>query len=410
MATLDGSALDTLHWLGRNLREYNGKRLMPRTGAIAMVMVGDASRTAVGGFCTHRALLEGITGVSLDDAGWQAMIAAWTDRQLEVGLVTVVDLTPEEQAAAKTEALSSTWRELRAMLTMLEVAEVNCPEVVRHARVQYLTDSMSAKHAANGQKGNRALQQLVRDIWLLCHRLDLQLEVEWRPRGEELQQLADALSKVQDGSQWALNQQVYTSEVLALLHRACPGVVDFTVDLFADPSNAKVAAFFSRFYAPGTSGVLGVNAFAHPWAWRRRAGGPPQRHMCYCNPPFDKMMEVVGKIIRERADVLLVFPAWPRPYHCLLRRMQTAGWAAQQGLHAPPVREVVQLPNRTDLFEAGPRVPGRQRDQQRWQCAKYRVCVAAIVWDEKDHHLALEATDQGIGLTSWGTGRMALRP
>jgi hypothetical protein len=244
VAALDGSALDTLHWLGRNLHDYNGKRLMPRTGAIAMVMVGDASRTSVGGFCTHRALLEGIAGVPFDDAGWQAMIAAWTDRQLEVGLVTVVDLTPEQQEAAKTEALSSTWRELKAMLTMLEVAEANCPEVVRHARVQYLTDSMSAKHAASGQKGNRAQQQLVRDIWLLCHRLDLQLEVEWRPRREELQQLADALSKVQDGSQWALNQQVYTSVVLALLHRCCPGVADFTVDLFADPSNAKVAAFF----------------------------------------------------------------------------------------------------------------------------------------------------------------------
>jgi hypothetical protein len=73
--------------------------------------------------------------------------------------------------------------------------------------------------------------------------------------------------------------------------------------------------------------------------------------------------------------------------------MQTARWAKQPGLRVPPVREIVQLSNQPNLL----RVPHHQQDQRCWQCVKYRVCVAAIVWDERNHRLILEASDRPQG-------------
>ena len=89
----------------------------------------------------------------------------------------------------------------------------------------------------------------------------------WQPRTHTEQQLADQLSKLEDGSQWALNQRV----VERILAQQALGGRRPTIDAFADPWSKKADMFYSREWCAGTAGVDG---FAQSWAPPREGPKP----------------------------------------------------------------------------------------------------------------------------------------
>ena len=79
------------------------------------------------------------------------------------------------------------------------------------------------------------------------------------------------------------------------------------------------------------------------------------------------MGEILRKVVDEHADVVLVYPEWPRYWQVMFRSMGERG--AQMA--------VKELPHRPDLFSKGPRVPGRRGGDR---APFYRVSCAVIVW------------------------------
>jgi hypothetical protein len=73
------------------------------------------------------------------------------------------------------------------------------------------------------------------------------------------------------------------------------------VDVFATCSNAKVPRFWSRFLDPRAEAV---NAFDQSWN-PTRVGG-----LLYINPPFAMLPRTIAKIIRDKAQALLIVPEW----------------------------------------------------------------------------------------------------
>lgn len=188
----------------------------------------------------------------------------------------------------------------------------------------------------------------------------------WQPREHEVQQYADELSKLPDASAWSLNSGVFDSilgRVLKEVRRAP------TIDLFADETNCKVPVFYSRWWCPGTSGV---DAFLQRWDRYFHETGTARRHMGFCNPPFDCMGRVLRKIIDERADVVLIYPVWPRYWRGMLSHLMSKG----------VVRADWELPHMNSLFVAGARVPAARKGSGQ-KAPHYKVRCAIITWDKR---------------------------
>ena len=67
-----------------------------------------------------------------------------------------------------------------------------------------------------------------------------------------------------------------------------------TVDLLAD----RELHMCPRWYGKGGEQL---DAFAEDWG---------KEELCWCNPPFSAMQEVVDKLIRDRARSILIMPHW----------------------------------------------------------------------------------------------------
>ncbi len=166
--------------------------------------------------------------------------------------------------------------------------------------------------------------------------------------------MADALSKYEDESQWALNWEVFQllCEQPELEGR------EPAIDLFADEYTTRVPhAFYSLYWNPN---ALGVDAFAQSWA--PPEGGP--RPLLYANPPFTQMGRVLRKIWDERPDCLVVLPTWPRAWRALLTGL--------------PIRARWLLPHREDLCIPGPMVP--RALHRRPMAPRYRVEAIYVAW------------------------------
>lgn len=119
---------------------------------------------------------------------------------------------------------------------MVKVLLEQAPCLIEHGRLVYETDSQAGLASIMGMKGNARRFPVVKELRLLCAAQDTEIELQWRPREEPHQVVADKLSKVEDNSQWALNHGVYCE---LLSHPALGGRLP-TVDVFANHTNNKV--------------------------------------------------------------------------------------------------------------------------------------------------------------------------
>ena len=211
---------------------------------------------------------------------------------------------------------SSTWRELRAVHAVLDSI---CHKLQNH-RVRWFTDNQNVVRIVLYGSRKVVLQEEALAIFATCVNYHIRLDPEWIPREEN--EFADYLSKSVDCDDWMLNPEVFQE----LDARWGP----HTVDRFADVYNCQLERFNSRYWNPGTEVV---DTFTCNWNGENNWWCPP----VYIIPRLLKHAEAT------KAEGTLVVPQWvSAPFWPLLFP------DGQQA--AEFVKQVVELPNRDDLF------------------------------------------------------------
>ena len=119
---------------------------------------------------------------------------------------------------------------------------------------------------------------------------------EWELQAEWISTLdnhaADALSREEDTTDWALSPEIF-----ALFSR----LTLFTVDRFATELNAMLPRFNSRWLCPGTEAVDSLKLADSAWAEETN----------WCNPPWPLLPSLVAKLRSSQARAAVVAPYWP---------------------------------------------------------------------------------------------------
>jgi hypothetical protein len=275
------------------------------------------------------------TLVAVGDASDSALAAFFPNNP---DLVPIhLPLTPAQREAVHTYKLSSTERELMALQAVVDHILATHPHLLHHGGLQYYTDSQAEMHGVLGMKGNNATFPWVKAIRMRLAAVDARLSVIWHPRTDAWAELADYLSKLTDNTMWVLDQDMFNT---ITSHPVLQGRT-VTLDVAADFITTKVpGAFYSQYWCPGT---LGVDMLAHPWA--RNSQG--ERHLIWCNAPFDLMGPILRKILDEQVDVILLAPCWPKAWRPLLKLL--------------PIVAQLDLPRRPNLSTPGQLVAPDQR-------------------------------------------------
>lgn len=326
------AALDTMRWVADHLDTWNGHRWFPSRAVVRMA--GDySSERGFGAYLLDKTLLPD---------------------------PIVVPLSEAEQLAIRANTYSSTYGELKALDYSLDVlTSRQLVHLVAGKTLCYEGDNFGFVCNVTGMKGNARNYPLVRAIHEKARAADIHLAVEWHPRSAPNQDEADALSKLVDNSEWVLNGHVFIEHIvqhpLVMAHPA-GGI---TIDLAASNRNTKSPRFMSRAWCPGTEGV---NMFTRvTWAVHPVTG---QRELCFINGDFSLMGPILAKVLRDRADCVIVYPDWPRYWQVL--------WADIKP------KAVFSLPRLPDLCVPSSRVDATKG---RGRPPSYTIKVAVVIWE-----------------------------
>ena len=189
--------------------------------------------------------------------------------------------------STKEQSRHSTFRELTAVAHALE----SFLPSISHSKVKVKVDNQSAARIIDVGSMKSDLHLIAMNIFFLCLKNGISLEIEWIPR--ELNEAADAASReaiMVDTDDW----QITDSFFKLLNGRWGP----LTIDCFANYYNKKIDRFYSLFNSPGCEGV---DAFSYNW----------KNENCLLVPPVC----VVGMALRHlrlcKARGVLVVPYWP---------------------------------------------------------------------------------------------------
>ena len=185
---------------------------------------------------------------------------------------------------AENEAVkSSTWRELVAVYRVLS----SLVHILANQRVKWYTDNQGVKSIVSKGSMKIDLQNVAYDIFKLCMRKSISLEMEWIPRSEN--ERADYASKIVDYDDWGISDEIFNliQEKFGALQ----------TDWFASEYNAKLKRFYSRFWNPSCTGV---DAFSENWG----------NEYGLFVPPITIIHRVIKKMIVDRACGVLVIPCW----------------------------------------------------------------------------------------------------
>ena len=138
-------------------------------------------------------------------------------------------------------ALSSTWRELKAVyLVLLSFAQ----RLAGHT-VKWFTDNQGVVSIITSGSRRQHLQDGAMAIFEVCLQYSIKLETEWIPRSSNKR--ADHISRIVDYDDWSVDPHV----LQALDARWGP----HTIDCFTSGYNALLPQFHSRFWSPGAEAV-----------------------------------------------------------------------------------------------------------------------------------------------------------
>ena len=185
---------------------------------------------------------------------------------------------------AEQRKLSSTWRELFAILFALK----SFAKFLSNCDVRIFTDNQAAPAIINKGSMRDHLQSLSLDIAAFCSKQNVFLRPLWISR--DFNTAADYFSKFKDFDDWSITGGLFR---FLSARWGTP-----TVDLFASHKNCKVQRFYSRFWCPGTKGV---DAFNFSW----------EGELAWAVPPFKFIPKVLRHFSRVGRKMILLVPFWP---------------------------------------------------------------------------------------------------
>ena len=162
---------------------------------------------------------------------------------------------------------------------------------IKHSKVKLLVDNKSAARILDVGSMKAELHKIAMDVFFLCIKNGISLEVEWIPRN--LNEAADAVSReaiVVDTDDWGITPKFFH----ILNTRWGP----LSIDCFANDYNAKTDRFYSLFNSPGS---VGVDAFSYNWRGENCLLVPP---VCVVGPTLHHLRLCKSKGV-------LVVPFWP---------------------------------------------------------------------------------------------------
>ena len=206
----------------------------------------------------------------------------------DTGFGGFVDGKPELRAhdlwSPSEKTYSSTWRELAAVLRILEAFGKNC----HNQKIRWFTDNANVPSIIKRGSPKLPLQKLALAIFEYTHSRNIILLPQWLPREEN--KVADKISRYRDFDDWSIDPQSF----LTLQHLWGP----HTVDRFASPHNAKLPRFNTRFFCRGSAGV---DAFCQDWS-------VDNNYLC---PPVSLIPQVIKRMKESAVISTLVVPHWP---------------------------------------------------------------------------------------------------
>ena len=186
--------------------------------------------------------------------------------------------------------LSSGHRELLAVLMALKARLENNGKWHELTNIFWLTDSQNLVTFLTKGSTKPHVQKTILEVLHFAQSLNVNLIPIHLRREDPRIQIADAGSRVKDSDDWSIDSKSFD----LINSQFGP----FTLDPFADCSNAKTLRFFSNFICPNT---MGVDAFAHSW----------QAENLWLCPPVSKIIPTIRKL-KSTSPVsgVLIVPAW----------------------------------------------------------------------------------------------------
>ena len=182
---------------------------------------------------------------------------------------------------------SSTYRELIAVKHVLLAFR----HLLKHDKILWHSDNANVSRIINVGSTKEDLQNAAVDIFKICMESDIEIVSKWIPREEN--QLADSISKYKDTDDWGIDSETF--------HFIQAQYGEFSIDRFANASNAKLPRFNTKFYCPGSENV---NAFTCNWA----------NEFNWLCPP----VSLIGHVLKHAkicaAKGVLLVPEWKSSY------------------------------------------------------------------------------------------------
>ncbi len=252
----------------------------------------------------------------------------------------VMSYSESDRLLVADRALSSVLRETRNAKLVIETVIKQQTAAVQGGVLVYTGDNLGSIQCLKKMNGKGAILDEVRELYQLASSHDVQLEFEWLPRTSDTIQLADALSRIVDGADFALRHHVF----VRICQKLAPDGSRWgfpTCDVFASGAKDfhKASKFFSLYYCPGTSGI---NGLWHPWN-SPLCSNSVGRKLLWLFPPFKLVGPVLAKLMKEQVDAIVILPAW------------TCFW--QGMLQSLPVRDEQPIDYHNNLFILGSRLP-----------------------------------------------------
>lgn len=143
---------------------------------------------------------------------------------------------------------SSTWKELTAVKKVL----ISLVDFLKDKRVKWFTDNQNVVSIV--QKGSTKihLQDIAIEIYTVCLKNNLSLDVEWIPRAKN--DIADYISRIVDYDDWSVSDTVfqYLDSIWG----------PHEIDWFANDYNHKLPIFYSKYWNVDS---MGIDAFTIDW-------------------------------------------------------------------------------------------------------------------------------------------------
>ena len=265
-------SLEALHWLANNLGRWNGSCWEPTKQLHEIIVITDASPYGWGAILqvmgkNKKLLMEMKTSgflSSLEGSRWQN----------------------EREAIAVHQALKSFWG------VLLDLAKDSTTLVP--LRVLILQDNASVVAYIRKQGGpKKALSLLIEEFIKECFQEKIHLMADWIA-GSEMP--ADEWSRErarQDKHDWAVRRSFFNHLCLQL-------DIEPTLDLFASRLNHKCHKFYSFRADPK---AVGMDALSDDKDW--------SQELAYAAPPPALIPQILCKIRRDQATVLMLVPNWP---------------------------------------------------------------------------------------------------